>query len=501
MNKLIKSPICILIAFLMSGCGQHVHTFDKLEFVDNYTHDQVCSSCGEHVSKEHTFDQCVISSKFLKKQRSCYEYAQYYKSCKCGASSENSGRFAVVFEDIQGGKAEHDLTFHPQVNPSDGHDGYEAYYNCSVCHSLFDCNMQPISEVKIIKSDIPFFFNEKFNGKEVDVISKDARDYLTADNVAKYLYNAEVGKSKVSGITFAWTDNGAAKPFKLEIATDSNYTNVYRTYTGIGLTSLRTYNLLPGMNYIKLSDANEKFLTDSILIKEPVREIFTNDGIHNMRDLGGWSLPNNHKIKYGMIYRSAGWSTASVAKTYLDELHMKTELDIRLSEGGKDYSHSECPLEGIGFYNYGITQYDQILADNQTVKNNIKSVFDLLANEESYPLTYHCTWGSDRTGTLSFLIGGILGMSYDDLARDFELTSFFYGKRWRSKINVNGDDYSFDSSGVMQNDSANYVAFDLLVHKIIESSAISIEAGVKKFLNNAGVSDQTINDVKNILVA
>ena len=40
------------------------------------------------------------------------------------------------------------------------------------------------------------------------------------------------------------------------------------------------------------------------------------------------------------------------------------------------------------------------------------------------PVFYHCQNGADRTGTLGFLIGALLGMSEGDLAKDYELTTF-----------------------------------------------------------------------------
>jgi hypothetical protein len=36
----------------------------------------------------------------------------------------------------------------------------------------------------------------------------------------------------------------------------------------------------------------------------------------------------------------------------------------------------------------------------------------------------HCVYGEDRTGFLSFLLEGLLGVSYSDLAKEYELTFF-----------------------------------------------------------------------------
>ena len=39
------------------------------------------------------------------------------------------------------------------------------------------------------------------------------------------------------------------------------------------------------------------------------------------------------------------------------------------------------------------------------------------------PVYMHCVYGADRTGMLALLIEGMLGISYDHMAKDYELTS------------------------------------------------------------------------------
>ena len=42
-----------------------------------------------------------------------------------------------------------------------------------------------------------------------------------------------------------------------------------------------------------------------------------------------------------------------------------------------------------------------------------------------YSLYFHCRIGADRTGTLAYLLEGILGVSKENRYRDYELTVFF----------------------------------------------------------------------------
>ena len=46
---------------------------------------------------------------------------------------------------------------------------------------------------------------------------------------------------------------------------------------------------------------------------------------------------------------------------------------------------------------------------------------------EGKPVYFHCIYGADRTGTLAFLLESLLGVGENELAKDYELTSFSYG--------------------------------------------------------------------------
>lgn len=55
--------------------------------------------------------------------------------------------------------------------------------------------------------------------------------------------------------------------------------------------------------------------------------------------------------------------------------------------------------------------------------------------KEGRNIYFHCAKGADRTGTLAFLLEGLLGVKESDIAKDYELTSFF---ELRAR---NGSDY------------------------------------------------------------
>ena len=57
---------------------------------------------------------------------------------------------------------------------------------------------------------------------------------------------------------------------------------------------------------------------------------------------------------------------------------------------------------------------------------SIRNVFEILADESNYPLVFHCSIGTDRTGFIAYLIGGLLGVGQEELEREFLFSNFGY---------------------------------------------------------------------------
>lgn len=348
----------------------------------------------------------------------------------------------------------------------------------------------------------------KLEGRTIDLLYRPARNYLESKDPASVLANAKsTPGDHTNPLTLKWNIQNGKGRYALQIAKDELFNDIYRTFDSIrpSIRSLDVENLIPGKYFYRIKGENVVSDIDSFVIKGDLRTIATNNTIINMRDLGGWKIGEDSRVKYGLLYRSAAWNSADkTTESRLKALHMKTELDIRYSSSSKDYRHSEYPMSGIDYRNYGMGQYDSIVPGSpkysSAAKANLKNTFELLAKKESYPLTFHCTAGADRTGTLAFLINGFLGVGYEDLCKDFELTSFYNSRRWRSAIK----DGSFDDSGVMQDDSNNYVGFGALYNQMMKhygTSGGTLSETIKNYLAGAcEISEKTLNSLKNILV-
>ena len=111
----------------------------------------------------------------------------------------------------------------------------------------------------------------------------------------------------------------------------------------------------------------------------------------------------------------------------------------------------------------------------------IKEFMEILADKNNYPIYYHCNIGTDRTGMLSYLIGGLCGMSEEDLMKDYLFSNF--GNIGEAKTPHNSKNTYVEllsSDGPYEGDT--------LVERI-ESYFISI-----------GVSEETYTAVRDILL-
>ncbi len=253
--------------------------------------------------------------------------------------------------------------------------------------------------------------------------------------------------------------------------------------------------------------------------------VFSIEGVSNFRDLGGWTMGDGNRIPYGLIYRSGKLDTATTdkGKVTIKELGIKTELDLRNVD-----KNGNAPLDphisGLTHYAYYMestysglvsavrnksklhTTYNgsaftpngkyETLTSASTYRDAYKDIFEILAEQENYPIVFNCVSGADRTGTLAFIIEGLLGVSVDDLTRDFELTSFSHTTRWRSNPNEENNDFG---------DSVYYTvgswdsAFRTLLTAFNSYSGSTLAEKIEQFLiQSVGITAEQVQSIKTI---
>lgn len=150
------------------------------------------------------------------------------------------------------------------------------------------------------------------------------------------------------------------------------------------------------------------------------------EGMTNVRDFGGWHTSFGKTVAYGRLFRGscADAITEMALNDFVRNEHITADLDLR----GKPLETSPMwSPDDVEFYCTNNARYVTALTNGTSA---LAKDLNIIANvlRKGGNLFLHCNHGTNRAGTLSFFIEGILGLSEADLRRDYELSSFAYGK-------------------------------------------------------------------------
>lgn len=266
-------------------------------------------------------------------------------------------------------------------------------------------------------------------------------------------YRADQPRSKT--ITFS---SASAQQAVVTLAKDQDFSEVVLSEevsltNGTGSYDLR--NMVPGNTYYyRVTAGTETLLQGAFRAVGQVRMIGV-DGVYNaamnlggfnIRDLGGWTGWNQHKLLYEKIYRGAslGGRDASgnescisaQAQQELYRIGIRAHLDLRATNGGgawpsesskHSYSHNSTTLLGADFCNI-MTDYGYTNQDASLISDVAWIIYEL---KQGKPVYFNCRQGADRTGAVAFLLEGLLGCyeyttpgGGNQMAVDYELTGF-----------------------------------------------------------------------------
>ena len=263
-----------------------------------------------------------------------------------------------------------------------------------------------------------------------------AKAYLEAEDPNVSDYTCGSVNPNVDTV-ISWNSNSQATGYTVLLSTEKDYSNAKTYNVPAENCSVAVNNLLKAQTYyVKvMADGTSVATEASFTTTDLGPRVMTVDGVYNVRDMGGYLTASGKTTQQGLIYRGGALSpsadypnvqiTESGIATMAEEMGIRTEIDFRNSSEALGVTESCIPNAELiyctlGGYDSGMINYAE----------SYKKTFQLLARPESYPVYYHCTGGADRTGTVSYLLGALLGMDEADLIRDYEFTSFsMYGER------------------------------------------------------------------------
>ena len=181
--------------------------------------------------------------------------------------------------------------------------------------------------------------------------------------------------------------------------------------------------------YLQNGDAKSK--VETFEVKSHAPRVLDIDGLTNARDLGGYITDDGTYTNQGLIYRTSRLNenestlpliTKAGVAEMTKHLKIKSELDLRRVDNNENGGITESPLgEGVNYYSVPMKSGGNCILLNEDV---IKNAFEVLGNKENYPVVIHCSIGTDRTGMLCFLINALLGVSEEDLYKDYLFSNF-----------------------------------------------------------------------------
>lgn len=425
-----------------------------------------------------------------------------------------------------------------RLEPTYMKPGHIAFYFCLDCQKSF-YDYQCLHEIPNSNLGI----KNKIDGrylppltKSLNILAGNIKAYLSAETEEEIITALENTSSSNAQLANRINFSGNNGPYTIEVSDTRDFAS-YKAYVSEGTAFTFERVLIPGQTfYYRIKDASNKIIHDDLSCRvddsSPLRTLYV-DGVDNVRDLGGWRTIDGKKIAYGKVFRGAKLNniTSKGIDTFLGTLGIKTEIDVRRHEDGEGGEATLSLLDPrLTYYECGMWQYTSIIPDYElnlvlpsrkegvppkmaTIgfreynRAGIKAFFEKLADPSNYPIYYHCSAGADRTGTISYLLSGLLGVPYEDLARDYELTSFSnQGARWRDDANEEGTGFTGNGIHLLYFDKGGD-DFDYDIHQFGKMHEIifarysgedrKLSTAIENFLKTeCNITDETIAAVR-----
>ena len=328
--------------------------------------------------------------------------------------------------------------------------------------------------------------------------TENVENYLTAadPNVADYACKDEGNQ----GYKVRWMSSyEGVTSYRVECSKSEDFANPEITKAKASATEAYVFNLEKAATYyIRVvaitSDGEHASNATTFETSDLGPRVMKIDGIHNVRDVGGYLTPDGRTLQ-GKIIRGGALSPSTFeaykninlteeGKKYMSEtLKIKTDFDLRTASENRSPDEPESagltlsPIPGANLEYHTANGYESIF----TEKARLCDIFSSLADETKYPIYLHCTGGADRTGTYSFLINALLGVSEKELIHDYEYTSFSLYEERNSKTD---EPYHFK----------------LMLEKLKKNyEGDTLQEKVENFLLSQGVTETQIYNLKAIM--
>lgn len=281
-------------------------------------------------------------------------------------------------------------------------------------------------------------------------------------------------------VEFKWEYEGSADCFVLDIAEEDDFDNCLSYRSAEKSIMVGDLNVFADYSWrvTAYKDNKEVAKGEGHFKTEKSPKTIVIDGVSNARDIAFFSKT----LKQGMIFRTASLDaiTEKGLTDALSKYRIKSEIDLRNTGEGKQH-----PLgETVNYYSMPGAYYVSTGASikDPLYQQNMAKAIKVFADENNYPIVFHCAIGRDRTGTFAAVLEAFLGAGYDDILADYEM--------------------SFFSDAGCKDDATP----DMMIARITEIydflseySGGSLQENTAKFLRDIGVSSADLESIQKIM--
>lgn len=161
------------------------------------------------------------------------------------------------------------------------------------------------------------------------------------------------------------------------------------------------------------------------------------EGCHNFRDLGGYPVRGGRRVRWRVLFRSDALHHLAPGgvQRFREELRIGDVIDLRSSSEIEADGRGLLGAEAVRFHHLPL--FDGTLAEREPpepltladryflmaefAKQPIARVLGTLAAATA-PAVFHCAAGKDRTGVISAILLGLLGVREDIIVADYAAT-------------------------------------------------------------------------------
>lgn len=362
------------------------------------------------------------------------------------------------------------------------------------CSSTDDANDEDgfFTKVVIAKADGSEAYTPTINAdpsEDIEVALLSGEIYEVCKNYRYYItdsYNVDgVDVFAPTPLTVSWESQDTPLYYIFEISTNEDMSDA-ESFVTFDTSITFNYLFMGYKYYYRIQAKFEDRIVKSRIFKFSTsylpRTVFIDNNVSNTRDWGGFLCSGGtHRVKQGVVYRGGKLEniTESGKKVMLDDLKIKTDLDVR----GDGTAGTDISPLGSGV-NYIETTGPYYLGTNGIDSPNYREALlteiRAFANADNFPIYVHCSLGRDRTGTLCFLINALLGVNEKDLYIDYEISmmSAMGHADGQSATNMVGS------------------AFRGLLNYIKYYSYGSLAANTEKFMLDIGITEEEIAAIK-----